>query len=115
MLCTNPVSKSTPMCAFIPKYHWFPFFVWRICGSRSRRLFFLDEGAAMILASMIVPRRSQRPRCALISSNGPEPGICRHNTGIARSSVSWRASSNPSPGIAASRDEYQFLAVRNFF
>ena len=26
-LCTIPVSESTPMCAFIPKCHWFPFFV----------------------------------------------------------------------------------------
>ena len=25
-LCPSPVAASTPMCAFIPKYHWFPFF-----------------------------------------------------------------------------------------
>ena len=27
MLWTMPVSASTPMCAFIPKCHWFPFLV----------------------------------------------------------------------------------------
>ena len=26
-LCTKPESASTPMCAFMPKYHWLPFLV----------------------------------------------------------------------------------------
>ena len=41
------------MCAFIPKYHWFPCFVWCISGSRSRRRFSVDDGTSMMLASTI--------------------------------------------------------------
>src|SRR5438067_10908794 len=37
-VCTSPECASTPMCAFIPKYHWLPFLVWCICGSRSLRV-----------------------------------------------------------------------------
>ena len=40
---------------WIPKYHWFPFFVWCISGSRSPLRFFVDDGASMMLASTIVP------------------------------------------------------------
>ena len=43
------------MCTFIPKCHSLPFFVWCISGSRSLARFFVDEGAAMMLASTIVP------------------------------------------------------------
>ena len=50
-----PVSESTPMCNFIPKYHWFPLRVWCISGSRAPARFFVDDGALMILASTIVP------------------------------------------------------------
>jgi hypothetical protein len=25
-LCASPLAASTPVCAFIPKCHWFPFF-----------------------------------------------------------------------------------------
>src|SRR5437763_14278691 len=28
------VRLSTPKCPFMPKYHWFPFFVWCISGAR---------------------------------------------------------------------------------
>jgi len=31
----SPESASTPMCTFMPKCHWLPFFVWCILGSRS--------------------------------------------------------------------------------
>jgi len=46
---------STPICAFNPKYHWLPFLVWCISGSRSPLAFFVEEGAWMMVASTIVP------------------------------------------------------------
>jgi hypothetical protein len=58
------------MCAFIPKCQALPFLVWCISASRARASFFVDGGAAMIVASTIVPSRSISPRslrCALIS------------------------------------------------
>ena len=45
-VCTRPEPASTPMCAFIPKCHWLPFLVWCISGSRSRRAFLVELGAA---------------------------------------------------------------------
>src|SRR5262249_46616866 len=36
---------STPICAFIPKYHWFPFLVWCISGSRALSAFLVEDGA----------------------------------------------------------------------
>ena len=35
MLCTKPVSASTPICIFMPKCHSFPFLVWCVSGSLS--------------------------------------------------------------------------------
>ena len=55
MLCTIPVSDSTPMCAFIPKYHWFPFLVWCISRSRCPERFLVDDGASMMVVSTMVP------------------------------------------------------------
>ena len=49
------------MCAFIPKCHWLPFFVWCISGSLALSLFFVEGGAAMIVASTMVPRDTFRP------------------------------------------------------
>ena len=70
---------SSPSCAPDPirrppryapsKYHWFPFFVWCISGSRSPLRFFVDDGASMMLASTIVPVFNRC--CTLISSNNP--------------------------------------------
>src|SRR3954451_661188 len=34
-VCTKPEATSTPKCAFMPKYHWLPFLVWCISGSRA--------------------------------------------------------------------------------
>ena len=70
-----PVSASTPMCNFIPKYHWFPLRVWCISGSRALARFFVDDGALMILASTIVPDcgRSCSPSACTISSSKPVP------------------------------------------
>ena len=59
--CTSPESASTPMCAFIPKCHWLPFLVWCISGSRSPSLFLVELGAAMMVASTMVPVLSIRP------------------------------------------------------
>ena len=64
------------MWSFIPKYHSFPFFTWCISGSRSRRRFFVDDGAAMMLASTIVPSLSRSPcraRCSLIAASSSTP------------------------------------------
>ena len=33
-VCTSLLARSAPMCAYIPKYHWLPFLVWCISGSR---------------------------------------------------------------------------------
>lgn len=42
--------------------HWSPFFDERISGSRFRVLFFVDGDAAISVASMMVPLRSNAPR-----------------------------------------------------
>ena len=39
------VLLSTPTCAFIPKYQFFPFFAWCISGSRLCSRFLVEEGA----------------------------------------------------------------------
>jgi len=52
---------STPMWAFMPKYHGLPFFVWCISGSRFRSLFFVELGALMMVASTMVPVLTFRP------------------------------------------------------
>src|SRR5437870_2842267 len=38
------VLLSTPTCAFIPKYHCLPFFVWCISGSRCCSRFLVEVG-----------------------------------------------------------------------
>ena len=60
-VCTSPESASTPMCAFIPKCHWLPFFVWCISGSRSPLSFLVELGAAMMVASTMEPRFKSSP------------------------------------------------------
>src|ERR1700746_363859 len=49
------VLLSTPTCAFIPKYHCFPFRVWCISGSRLCSRFLVELGAWIRVASTIVP------------------------------------------------------------
>src|SRR5207344_1392854 len=46
-VCTSPLLASTPMCAFMPKYRWLPFFDERISGSRFCASFFVDGDAAI--------------------------------------------------------------------
>ena len=63
----EPAPASTPTCAFMPKYHWFPFFDDDISGSRFCCLFLVDGEAAISVASTIVPTRSISPfasRCS---------------------------------------------------
>src|SRR5271166_2251677 len=67
-VCTSPLSASTPMCAFIPKYHWFPFFDELISGSRFCSLFFVEGEAAISVASTIVPPRRSSPFAARCSA-----------------------------------------------
>src|SRR5215213_6339740 len=77
---TKPEATSTPTWAFIPKCHWLPFFVWCISGSRLFCLFLVEGGAAMIVASIILPCRINRPRSSSIaptSSNSPFVKSCR--------------------------------------
>src|ERR1019366_9260767 len=61
-VCTSWLSRSAPMCAFIPKYHCWPLRVWCISGSRCFSLFLVEGGAAISVASAKVPSRSSRPR-----------------------------------------------------
>lgn len=46
---------STPTWHFIPKYHWVPFLVDFISGSRCFDSFFVEVGAWIMVASTIVP------------------------------------------------------------
>ena len=48
----------------MPKYHWLPFLVWCISGSRALAAFLVEEGALMIVASTIVPVAILSPFCA---------------------------------------------------
>ncbi|MCY1442292.1 hypothetical protein D9M71_586570 [compost metagenome] len=78
-LCTSPESASAPTCAFIPKCHSFPFFVWCISGSRDFPLFLVELGAAISVASTIVPSRINSPcslSTALTSSNIAAVNLC---------------------------------------
>src|SRR6185295_8209904 len=61
---TRPLFASTPMCAFMPKYHWLPFFDCVISGSRLPSLFLVEGEAAISVASTIVPPRSSSPLAA---------------------------------------------------
>ena len=65
-LWTRPFG-SVPTCSFIPKCHAFPLRVCFISGSRAWAAFFVELGAAMIVASMIVPLWSSN-RFAVSSS-----------------------------------------------
>jgi hypothetical protein len=49
------------MCAFMPKYHWLPFLVEIISGSRFRVRFFVEVGAEIRLASTMAPCLRIRP------------------------------------------------------
>ena len=60
-VCTRPESASTPMCAFMPKNHCWPFLLWCISGSRSPLAFLVELGAEISVASTTVPLRSIRP------------------------------------------------------
>lgn len=57
---SKPDVESTSMCAFMPKCHSLPFLSWCISGARSLPLFFVEEGAAIIVASTIVPSYHQK-------------------------------------------------------
>src|ERR1700678_3191261 len=65
-VCTNPLFASTPTCAFMPEYHWSPFFDDVISGSRLSALFLVEGEAAISVASTIVPPRSISPRAHLL-------------------------------------------------
>lgn len=53
-LCTHQLSLSAPICALPQKYHWFHFLVLCISGSRLPFLFFVLDGAWIIVASTVV-------------------------------------------------------------
>jgi len=79
MLFIRPRESSTPICIFIPKCHLLSFLVWCISGSRSLRLFFVDVGADIILASTILPSCNFRPyssRYSWSESNRCLPSLC---------------------------------------
>lgn len=63
----------------MPKYHWLPLHVWRLCGSRCLSRVFVDEGALMIVASLIVPRATLTPwdsRCRWTAWKSVLPRWC---------------------------------------
>src|SRR5437867_7634024 len=66
------VLLSTPTCAFIPKYHCLPFFVWCISGSRCCSRFLVEVGACRMVASTIVPVVIRTPAPA--GAGSPAPG-----------------------------------------
>src|SRR5882672_8091951 len=71
------VLLSTPTCAFIPKYHWLPFLVWCISGSRCCCWFLVEVGACRMVASTMVPVVIRTPwacRCRFTV-----PRICSPN------------------------------------
>jgi len=110
----------------MPKCHWLPFFVWCISGSRSLSAFFVELGAAMIVASTIVPRFSSKPRshrwpfthCKSFGARSFASSRCRKfkivvSSGIARVSdrcANWRtgAISYSASSIAGSLKPNQF-------
>ena len=49
------------MRAFMPKYQSLPFLVDDIPGSRAPALFFVEDGASMIVASTSAPKRNVMP------------------------------------------------------
>jgi hypothetical protein len=59
-LWITPLSASTPMWAFMPKNQSLPFLVDNISGSRAPALFFVEDGALMIVASTSEPPRLYR-------------------------------------------------------
>jgi len=69
-VCASPLLASAPTCAFMPKYHWLPFFDCVISGSRVPCLFFVDGEAAISVASTIVPPRSNSPFAAKCLGDG---------------------------------------------
>jgi hypothetical protein len=69
---TSLLSRSTPLCAFIPKYHWLPFLVWCISGSRCFSWFLVEDGAAIGVASTSVPVRKSGPACGQVGVDGGE-------------------------------------------
>ncbi len=69
-LWVTPVSASTPMCVFMPKYQSLPFFVDDISGSSAPALFLVEDGPSTIVASTRVPERSVMPLLA-----GAQPSI----------------------------------------
>jgi hypothetical protein len=80
-LWTRPCG-SVPTCSFIPKYQVFPLRVCFISGSRAWAAFFVELGAAMIVASTIVP---------LLSSN--RLAVSRSFT-VSKSAAASRCSSS---------------------
>jgi hypothetical protein len=63
VICTMP-RWSVPMCSFIPKCQFLPFLVCFISGSRVAVAFLVELGAAMMVASTMVPERSNSPRAS---------------------------------------------------
>src|SRR3954451_23420644 len=76
-VCTSPLSASTPTCAFMPKYHWLPFFDDDISGSRFCSLFFVEGDAAISVASTIVPPRSISPLASRCSATAAKIAFVR--------------------------------------
>src|SRR2546421_11153269 len=71
-VCTIP-RLSAPMCSFIPKCQFLPLRVCFISGSRVALAFLVELGAAMMVASTMVPARSNS-RCSSSSHRSEDGG-----------------------------------------
>ena len=60
-LWIKPVELSTPMCAFMPKYHCPALYACCVSGSQTLSKFLVELGAEKIVASTMVPPHSFSP------------------------------------------------------
>ncbi len=92
------VRLSTPMCAFIPKYHWLPLFVCSLPGSGALRWFLVELGAAMMLAFTMVPRFSRSPQGIGLPHRTASPQGCASLSGAGTGKSSFHPGPLRFPG-----------------
>ena len=94
-VCTKPDFASAPIWAFIPKYHWLPFWLECNSGSHALSLFLVEVGAAIRVASTTVPVVNSKPRC--VSRSLTTARICSDSLCFSRR---WR---NPRMVLSSGR------------
>lgn len=76
-LITRPRRFGKTLTMSMPKYHWLPFLVECISGSRVFVRFLVELGALMIVASTIVPPCMRRPARFRRSLTESKMAFCR--------------------------------------